>query len=121
MIEPRLARTQDCAQKVRLDKWLWSSRLFKTRQDAADACMGRRVRIDGRVIEKAHAPVRHGAVISFAAHGQVRVARVLRLVERRVAATEVPSVYEDLSPPPLRHGREDQSPPQMYMGASLGS
>lgn len=85
-------------QKCRLDKWLWASRLFKTRQDAADACHGRKVRLDGRVVDKAHAPVRHGSVISFAAFGTVRVAKVLRLVDRRVSPPEVPSVYQDLSP-----------------------
>jgi ribosome-associated heat shock protein Hsp15 len=87
------------ADKVRLDKWLWSARLFNSRQAAAHACVNRKVRIDGRVVDKAHAAVRYGAVIAFSAGDRVRVTKVLRLVDRRVPPQEVPSVYEDLSPP----------------------
>lgn len=93
------------AEKVRLDKWLWSARLFNSRQAAADACVNRKVRIDGRVVDKAHAAVRHGCVIAFSAGNRVRVTRVLRLVDRRVPPQDVPSVYEDLSPPDPVHDR----------------
>ena len=84
---------------LRLDKWLWQARFCKTRGLAAKLCTGGRVRIDGRVIDKAHAAVRPGQVLTFALAGHVRVIRILALGTRRGPAPEAATLYEDLAPP----------------------
>jgi ribosome-associated heat shock protein Hsp15 len=87
-------------ESLRLDKWLFFSRLFRTRAQAADMCASRHLRMDGRVIDKAHAAVRIGSVISFPRGGRVIVVKVLGLGERRGPAGSGMSLYEDLSPAP---------------------
>jgi ribosomal 50S subunit-recycling heat shock protein len=61
---------------MRLDRFLWWARIAKSRDTAqAMACDGH-FRMDGRAIDRAHAPVRIGSILTFAHHGQVRVLRV---------------------------------------------
>lgn len=81
---------------IRLDKWLWQARFFKTRAIAARLCAAGRVRIDGAPVAKAHAAVRIGAVLTFPQARHIRVVRVLGLGARRGTATEARALYEDL-------------------------
>jgi ribosome-associated heat shock protein Hsp15 len=85
---------------LRLDKFLWFARLAKTRDVAQGLAEAGRVRIDGRVVDRAAAPVRVGNVIGLPLHGRVRIVRVERLPERRVSPPDVPAIYTDLSPAP---------------------
>jgi ribosome-associated heat shock protein Hsp15 len=82
---------------LRLDKFLWYARLFKSRSDAARLCESRHLRLDGRVIDKAHAAVRIGSVISFPRFGKVIIVRVLALPETRISPSMKAGVYQDLS------------------------
>lgn len=82
---------------LRIDKWLWFTRLCKTRTEAADLAQTRRLRIDGKVVEKAAQPVRPGAIISFARGDRLVVIRVLDLPARRGPATVARLFYETLS------------------------
>lgn len=82
---------------LRLDKFLWFARIARTRTAAQDFIENGRVRIDGRVIERASAPVRVGSVLTFAHHGQVRVLRVNALPARRGPAPEVAACITDLA------------------------
>lgn len=84
---------------LRLDKFLWYIRLAKTRSLAQALAEQGRLRIDGRVIDRAHAAVKVGDVLSFALHGRVRVIRVLALPARRGPPAEARLCYDDLSPP----------------------
>ena len=84
---------------IRLDKWLWHARFCKTRSLAAKLVAGGRIRIDGRPVEKSHAAVRPGQVLTFALHDHVRVVRVLAPGTRRGPAPEAQALYEDLAPP----------------------
>jgi ribosome-associated heat shock protein Hsp15 len=84
---------------LRLDKYLWYARLVKSRSEAARLCESRHLRMDGRVIDKAHAAVRVGAVLSFPWAGVVRVIRVTVLPDRRGPSPEARATYQDLSPP----------------------
>jgi len=84
---------------LRLDKFLWFTRLAKRRSFAQEVAEGGHLRIDGRVIDRAHAPIRIGNVLTFPLHGQVRVIRVEALPERRGPANEARSCYTDLAPP----------------------
>lgn len=56
------------------------------------------MRLDGRVVTRAHAEVRIGAVLAFPLHGRVRVLRVAALPARRGPAAEAQALYIDLSP-----------------------
>jgi ribosome-associated heat shock protein Hsp15 len=84
---------------LRLDKFLWFVRLTKTRGQAQEVAESRHLRISGRIVERAHAVVRVGDVLSFPLRGQVRVIRVEALPTRRGAAEIAQACYIDLSPP----------------------
>lgn len=84
---------------LRIDLFLWWTRLARTREVAQSLACGGRLRIDGRVIEKAHCPVRVGNVLTFAVHDRVRVLRVELLPRRRGPAPEAQACYLDLLEP----------------------
>lgn len=82
---------------MRLDRFLWWARLAKTRSAAQAIAEQGHLRIDGRVIDRAHCPVRVGNVLTYPAHGRVRVVRVKALPVRRGPASEAQGCYTDLS------------------------
>ncbi|HMC91014.1 MAG TPA: RNA-binding S4 domain-containing protein [Allosphingosinicella sp.] len=84
------------ADSLRLDKFLWFARIVKTRAQAQLLAEEGRLRIDGRVIDRAHAPVRVGDVLSFALRGHVRVLRVEALPARRGPPAEARSLYAEV-------------------------
>ena len=84
---------------MRLDKYLWFVRLVKTRTLAQRLAADGHLRIDGRPVDRAHADVRPGQVLTFALNGRVRVLRVDGLPARRGPAPEAAACYTDLSPP----------------------
>ncbi|MFD1610613.1 RNA-binding S4 domain-containing protein [Sphingomonas tabacisoli] len=86
------------AETLRLDKFLWFARLAKTRSFAQEVAEAGHMRISGRVIDRAHASVRIGDVLSFPLHGRVRVIRIEALPGRRGPASEARLCYTDLSP-----------------------
>ncbi len=85
------------AEALRLDKWLWFARLMKSRSEAARLCESRHVRLDGRVVDRAHAPVRVGQVVSFAKNNQILAVRVLDLPSHRGPARVAQGHYQILS------------------------
>lgn len=85
------------ADSLRLDKFLWFARIVKTRALAQQLAEEGRIRIDGRVIDRAHAPVRTGDVLSFALRGTVRILRVEALPARRGPAAEARALYTELT------------------------
>ena len=85
------------ADSLRLDKFLWFARIVKTRALAQALAEEGRIRIDGRVIDRAHAPVRVGDVLSFALRGNVRVLRIEALPARRGPAAEARALYTELT------------------------
>lgn len=84
---------------LRLDKWLWFARWFKSRTLAAEVCQSGRLRLNGQLIHKAHQIVRPGDVLTFTKAAHVRVIRVVALPHRRGPAAEAAAAYEDLDPP----------------------
>jgi ribosome-associated heat shock protein Hsp15 len=90
---------------MRLDKFLWFARLTKTRALAQQVAEAGHVRIDGRVIDRAHIAVRPGNVLSFPLHDRVRVIRIETLPARRGPAPEARACYTDLSPPAVDAGQ----------------
>lgn len=97
----------------RLDKWLWCARFFKTRALAANACNEGRLRLGGRVIQKAHHSVKAGDVLTFPLGPHIRVIRILALGLRRGPAPEARTLYEDLAPPPARAAGSHATPATM--------
>ena len=84
---------------LRLDKFLWFARIVKTRAQAQTLAEQGRIRVAGRIVDRAHAPVRVGDVLSFARRGKVRVLKVEALPARRGPPAEARALYEDLSSP----------------------
>jgi ribosome-associated heat shock protein Hsp15 len=85
------------SEGLRLDKWLWQARFFKTRSLAAQLVAKRRLRINQTIITKAHHRVRPGDVLTFPQGRLVRVVRVVDLGGRRGPASEAQALYEDLA------------------------
>jgi len=86
---------------LRLDKFLWFTRIVKTRTLARQLAEQGRLRIDGRIATQAHTPVRIGDVLSFALRGRVRIIRVEKLPQRRGPPPEARLHYSDVSEAPL--------------------
>ena len=82
---------------VRLDKWLWAVRLYKTRSRAIAACHAGHVRIAGQRVKPSR-PVRPGEIIEARTGEITRRYRVIERLERRVSAKLVPLYAEDLTP-----------------------
>jgi ribosome-associated heat shock protein Hsp15 len=93
---------------VRIDKWLWAARVFKTRSVAADACDGGKVDVNDQAVKPAKV-VRPGDYIKVTLpQGRRRVLKVLALGERRGSAEVARALFEDLTPPEpprLRYAR----------------
>ena len=83
-------------ESIRLDKWLWQARFFKSRALASKICAAGRVRIDGERVIKAHAAIRPGHVLTFPQARDIRVVRVIAIGTRRGAAVEARTLYEDV-------------------------
>ncbi len=97
MTEPR--------PRLRLDKWLWQARFFKTRSLAAKQVSGGHVRINGQKVLKPAQAVGPGDVLTFVQARALRVVRVERLGERRGPAPEAQTLYTDLTE------KQDKPPP----------
>ncbi len=81
---------------MRIDKWLWHARFFKTRGQAADLVGNGRVRINGSRAPKPAAAVRPGDTLTFPQAGRIRVVRIAALSVRRGPAVEAAALYLDL-------------------------
>ena len=82
---------------MRIDKWLWHARFFKSRTQASRLCQDGRIRIDGTVITKANHPVRPGNALTFPHARTIRVVRVLALCTRRGPTSEARTLYEEIA------------------------
>ena len=99
---------------VRMDKWLWAARLFKTRSLAADAIKGGKVKVDGNPVKPSR-EVKEGDVIQVQIDQLHKVVQVKTVIKNRVSAKQVnasnscmpikPSgVTEALAVPPRKSG-----------------
>jgi ribosome-associated heat shock protein Hsp15 len=85
--------------KLRLDKWLFHARFFKSRDLAQDCVESGHLRLNAQRCKKPGHGVVVGDVLTFPQGGQIRVVRVLALAERRGPATEAQALYCDLDAP----------------------
>lgn len=96
---------------IRIDKWLWHARFFKTRTLAQGFVTGGNVRVNKQRIEKANHSVKPGDVLTFVKGPQVRVVEIVALATRRGPASEAQALYNDLSPPTPRKNDPDRPAP----------
>ncbi|MEM7422931.1 MAG: RNA-binding S4 domain-containing protein [Pseudomonadota bacterium] len=88
--------------KIRVDKWLWHSRFFKSRGLASDTAGSGALRVNGERVSKASQMVRPGDVLTFPKSGFIRVIQIDAIGERRGPAVEAQTLYTDLDPPQPR-------------------
>ncbi len=84
-------------EDVRIDKFLWAIRVFKTRTDAADACKGGKVKV-GTVNAKPSRPVQPGDILNVRKGAVTFVYKVIQPTEHRVGAKLVSDFAENLTP-----------------------
>lgn len=84
-------------EEIRIDKWLWAVRIFKTRSDAAEACRLNHVLINGSYCKPSR-EVRIGDVISVRRTPVTYSFRVVDLISNRQPAKEVPAYAENITP-----------------------
>jgi ribosome-associated heat shock protein Hsp15 len=97
--------------KLRVDKWLWHARFFKTRTLAAAQVKTGAVRINGTVSQKPASTVAPADVLTFAQGDHIRVIQIDALGTRRGPAPEAQALYTDLSPPqPKAQNKPPENP-----------
>lgn len=101
---------------LRVDKWLWAARFFKTRSLAATACEGGKVDVNAAAAKPARL-VRAGDLLRVTLPRGKRLVKVLGLAERRGPAPAARVLYDDLTPP--EPPRLRRAPPP-YRAPGLG-
>ncbi len=103
-------------EKVRLDKWLWAARFFKTRALAGEAVSGGRVHVNGQRVKPARA-VHVDDVLSITRGHDEWVVVVRGLSEKRGPAREAQTLYEETEASRLR--REENAAMRKYQRAGM--
>lgn len=83
--------------KVRIDKWLWSVRIFKSRTLATDACKAGKVKIKGDAVKPSYL-LSEGELVQVKKEGFNLLFRCIQLIEKRVGAPIALACYEDVTP-----------------------
>ena len=96
-------------EKVRIDKWLWATRMFKTRSMASDACTGGHVTLNGETAKPSKSVV-VGDNVEALTPGGPRVLEVAGLAEKRGPAKLAVTLYVDHTPPPPPTGHMPGDP-----------
>jgi len=86
------------SETLRIDKWLWHARFFKTRTLAAKVVAAGRVRINAGRVKKPATSVKAGDGLSFMQGDTLRIVRIEALGTRRGPAPEAQALYLDLTP-----------------------
>lgn len=89
----------DAPLAMRVDKWLWHARFFKTRTLATKLAAAGNIRINGQKQSRAAATIRAGDVLTFPLNQNVRVIEVVALSTRRGPAVEAQALYIHRDPP----------------------
>ena len=100
---------QPSSDSIRVDKWLWAARVFKTRSLASTACDGGKVDINAEAAKPARR-VRAGDRVEVSLpRGRRRILKVVAIGDRRGSAEAARALFEDLTPP--EPPRRRQAPP----------
>jgi ribosome-associated heat shock protein Hsp15 len=84
-------------EEVRIDKWLWAMRLFKTRSQATQACLGGHVKVEEKSVKPARI-VHPGDMLVIHLPDITRTVQIRETTDKRVAARLVEKFLEDLTP-----------------------
>ena len=84
-------------KKVRIDKWLWSVRIFKSRTMATDACKSGKVKIGGSSVKPSYL-LERDETVEVRKNGFDLTFKVVDLIQKRVGAPQAQLCYEDLTP-----------------------
>lgn len=95
---------------MRVDKWLWAVRVYRTRTAATDACNAGRVSVNGETAKPA-AKVRPGDRVGARRSERTILYEVVEPIERRLSATAAAECYHDESPPPVETSWIDRVAP----------
>ena len=87
------------SESGRVDSWIWSVRLVKTRSAASTVCRAGHVRVNGTRVKPAHS-VRAGDEVRLRVEDRDRIVEVVRVISKRVSAPVAAECYADHSPPP---------------------
>lgn len=93
-----MPKEENRSAEVRIDKWLWAVRLFKTRTIATEACKKNRVSVNN-IESKPSKMIRIGDIISVRRPPVTYSFEVLNLTERRMGAKLVPEFMKNVTPP----------------------
>ncbi|MEA5111875.1 Heat shock protein 15 [bioreactor metagenome] len=85
------------ADDLRIDKWLWAVRIYKTRTMAGEACRAGKIKIDGIAVKPSRI-IKPEDVITVSLGPLTRTVKVKALIHNRVSAKLVPESLEDLTP-----------------------
>jgi ribosome-associated heat shock protein Hsp15 len=91
---------------LRIDKWLWHARFFKSRSLANAMVAAGRLRVNSQPISKPHHQVRPGDVLTFPQARRIRVIEIAAIGTRRGPAAEAQILYTDLAPPEPRKKKD---------------
>ena len=83
---------------MRIDKWLWHVRGFKSRTIATDACNAKKVKLNDKSVKPAH-EVAVGDTVQFKNPNGLKIYKVLTLIQHRLSPELAKQCYEDFSPP----------------------
>ena len=85
-------------ESMRLDKWLWHTRFFKTRSYATDACKGNQIKVN-EVKAKPSKEIKKGDLIELRKGPLLLSIQVIELLTQRVSAVKSKEFFKDLTPP----------------------
>lgn len=88
------------SESLRIDKWLWHARFFKTRTLAAKVVSAGHVRVNAARVKKPSSSIKVGDGLSFMQGRTLRIVRISALGDRRGPAAEAQALYSDLTPEP---------------------
>ena len=95
---------------MRIDKWLWQARFFKTRGLCAKLVSAGKLRLNGTIISKPSTSIQEGDMLTFPTGRWVRVIEVVDFGTRRGPASEAQALYYDHSEPAPRREKPLQNP-----------
>jgi ribosome-associated heat shock protein Hsp15 len=92
------AKQEPSSASIRVDRWLWFARFFKSRSLATKLVQSNKLRINSVIVSKSSATIRAGDILTFPQEKEIRVVKILDIGRRRGPAPEAQALYEDLTP-----------------------
>lgn len=91
-----MVKSLENKDQIRIDKWLWAIRIYKTRSLATEACKKGRILVDG-MEAKPSRTIKTGDIITVRKHPVIYTYKVTGIIEKRVSAQVAQQNYEDLT------------------------